>query len=256
VDEVLADLGAIVRKRLEKWPAQWEGYHWPGYTYEHTLRVRNLALRLARETGADELTVELAALLHDIEKPTGRDHAAAGAETARRLLQERDVPPETVERVASAIGSHAGDNTPEHPVENLVLGDADLIDANFGLVGVWRFVTIRAGHGASIEETVNGFEEWLPKKDALMDLLNTEQGMDVAHRRRTRMHRFCADVQAAMESEAIASGLLAMLQHINARHRRGSISQQLPQLCLIAECAGDGAVQACERLRAEAAGEA
>ena len=47
--ELITDLENVVRDRLADWPSGWEGYHWPGYTYEHTLRVRALALRLARD---------------------------------------------------------------------------------------------------------------------------------------------------------------------------------------------------------------
>ncbi|MGC9318873.1 MAG: HD domain-containing protein [Armatimonadota bacterium] len=250
------DIEEIVRDRLAHWPPQWEGYHWPGYTWEHTLRVRNLALRLAREEGADRTVVDLAALLHDIEKPLGRDHAAAGARWARRELLARGVHETLAGRVASAIGSHAGDNTVRHPIENLVLGDADLIDANFGLVGVWRFITIRAGHGATVPETVQGFHDWLPRKDELLSLLHTESGMTVAEERRERMHRFCADVEQALADEK-TRGVVALVEHINARHARGSIFEQLPDLRRIAQQSdGPRAVAACRRLAEEAAGEA
>jgi len=255
-DELVASLEEIVRERLADWPAEWEGYHWPGYTYEHTLRVRNLALRLGEEAGADAEVVEPAALLHDIEKRAGREHAAAGAVVARRLLVERGVDPELSERIVSAIATHAGDNTPDHPVENLVLGDADLIDANFGLVATWRFITIRAGHGATVAETVGGMPEWLPKKDALLELLHTDHGRAVAHDRTARMHAFCADLAGEAADGQAGWGLVALARHINAEHARGSIIDQLPALRRIAGDAGDRAVQACERLADEVAGRA
>jgi len=112
VDELTREFEAIVRSRLADWPAQWEGYHWPGYTWEHTLRVRDLALRLAGEMGAAPEVVGLAALLHDIEKAAGREHAAVGAEETARLLAERAVDPELSARVVDAIATHAGGNTP------------------------------------------------------------------------------------------------------------------------------------------------
>jgi uncharacterized protein len=254
--EIIDELEQIVRGRLESWPEQWEGYHWPGYTWEHTLRVRNLALRLAGEAGADEEIVEVAAILHDIEKPVGRDHAHVGAETARALLGERGVSEEMAERVVDAIDSHAGDNTPEHPMENLVLGDADLIDANFGLVGTWRFITIRAGHGSTVEETIEGFRDWLPRKDELMALLNTDEGRAVALERREWMHQFCAGAEEALRDAGVGRGLLAMIEHINARHERGSMFEQLPELREIARRKGDGAVTACRRLESEMQGRA
>ncbi len=256
MEQIITELEQIVRGRLENWPEQWEGYHWPGYTWEHTLRVRDLALRLADEAGADAYVVELAAVLHDIEKPIGREHAPVGAETARGLLAERPLDPDIAERVVSVIASHAGGNTPEHPVENLVLGDADLIDANFGLVGTWRFITIRAGHGSTVEETVRGFRDWLPRKDELLGLLNTEQGRAVAADRREQMHGFCASVEEAFDAGALGQGLMALVQHINAEHARGSILAQLPRLRQIAEAADDGALEAYQRLVDEVEGRA
>jgi uncharacterized protein len=254
--QIIEELETIVRERLENWPEQWEGYHWPGYTWEHTLRVRNLALRLAREAGADAEVVELAAILHDIDKPVGREHAHAGADTARALLEEREVSDELCERVVDAIDSHAGDNTPAHPVENLVLGDADLIDANFGMVGTWRFITIRAGHGSSVTETIEGFKDWLPRKDELTDLLNTDEGRAVARDRREWMHQFCAAAQEALGDDTVGRGLLAMIEHINGHYQRGSIVEQLPDLRAIAESTGDGALSAWRRLEAEVEGRA
>lgn len=255
--ELIADLEALVRERLANWPSKWEGYHWPGYTYEHTMRVRNLALRLAREAGADERVVELAALLHDIEKPAGAEHAAAGAVEAARLLAERNVEPALAERVCHAIATHAGSNTPEHPLENRVLGDADLIDANFGLVATWRFITIRAGHQGAVEETVAAMPEWLPRKNELMGLLTSEVGLAVARERSARMHRFCADLARAMAGGDSEDGLTRMVAHINAHYERGSLGEQLPELRELARAARDPvALSACDRLEAEASGKA
>ncbi len=253
----VAEIEDIVRARLADWPATWEGYHWPGYTWEHTLRVRNLALRLAAEIGADARVVELAALLHDIEKVAGREHAAAGAKTAERLLAEFDLPADLIARVADAIATHAGDNTPDHPAENLALGDADLIDANFGLVGVWRFITIRAGHGAGVEETILAMGEWLPRKDALLELLNTDAGRAVALDRTARMREFCTDLAAALANGPAGAPLVALARHINAHCARGSIIDQLPALRAIAtEADHESARAAIERLADEAAGRA
>jgi len=256
-ETLVADIERIVRDRLADWPAAWEGYHWPGYTWEHTLRVRDLALRLAGEIGADREVVELAALLHDIDKAAGREHAAVGAETAARLLAERSMPIDFTARVVDAIATHAGGNTPGHPAENLALGDADLIDANFGLVGVWRFITIRAGHGTGVEETIAAMGEWLPKKDVLLELLNTDAGRAVALDRTARMREFCADLAAALADGPADAPLLALARHINAHCARGSISDQLPALHAIAAQADHaGAQAAVARLADEAAGRA
>jgi len=256
VQDLIADLGQIVHERLGDWPADWEGYHWPGYTWEHTLRVRALTLRLAREAGADESVLALAALLHDIEKQVGRGHALAGARTAERLLRARGVEEELVERVCFAIATHAGENTPEHPLENRLLGDADLIDANFGLVGTWRLLTIRAGHGSTPPEAVAAIPDWLPKKRELVGRLHTDVARAVARERVQTMERFCRRLTTVFEEGSEAEGLREMVCLIHAQHRRASLAEQLPALREIGQRRGDAQVlAACARLQAEIAGE-
>ena len=142
-------------------------------------------------------------------------------------------------------------------MENQVLGDADLIDANFGLVAVWRFITIRAGHQSSPEETVAAMAEWLPRKDELMRLLNTGPGIAVARERSACMHRFCQDLAAAFAEELAVEGLREMVRYINANCERGSLEAQLPRLReLVVEADDSIALTACERLKAEMGGEA
>jgi len=254
LQDLTAELEVIVYDRLGNWPPAWEGYHWPGYTWEHTLRVRDLALRLAREEGADAEVVALAALLHDIEKRVGKEHAAAGAVEAERLLAQRGVAPELTERVRFAIETHAGGNTPHHPAENLALGDADLIDANFGLVGVWRFITIRAGHGTLPEETVAAMPEWLPKKDELLGLLNTDSGRAAAAERSAAMRAFCGQLAEAYRNGEVGEELREMVGYINANHERGSLIAQMPGLRALAGSSDPVAVAACERLAREMVG--
>ena len=254
--DLILQVERLVRERLTNWPPQWEGFHWPGYTYDHTFRVRNLALALGAREGADQEVVELAALLHDITKPLGKDHARLGAEEAARVLGSLGCESELVERVHYAIATHSGDNTPYHPIENRVLGDADLIDANFGLVATWRFITIRAGRQSALEETIAGMAEWLPRKDELISLLRSEAGLAVARERSATMHRSCADVAEAFRGPNTATyGLAQMVQYIAATYERATLSSQIPAIRQAA--AGEASVlAACERLEAEMSGEA
>jgi len=246
----------IIADRLANWPPQWEGFHWPGYTHEHTYRVRNLALALGAQEGADPGVVEPAALLHDIAKAQGREHARIGAEEADHILHDLSVEDRLRTRIVDAIALHSGDNTADHPIENLVLGDADLIDANFGVVATWRFITIRAGHAMPLAETISSMAEWLPKKDELQALLLTDAGRSCAAERSRTMHRFCQDVAAAYDGlGAERSGLRTIVEHIAAHYERANLQEQLGQLAAVV--AGDAEAEAvCQRLRAEAAGEA
>ncbi|MBI4979072.1 MAG: HD domain-containing protein [Spirochaetes bacterium] len=246
----------IIAARLQNWPPQWEGFHWPGYTYEHTMRVRNLALTMAGTEGADPHVVGLAALLHDISKSVGKDHAHVGADEAARTLHAFKLPDDLVQRVHHVIYTHSGENTREHPVENRVLGDADLIDANFGLVAAWRFITIRAGRGGAVEETIAGMNEWLPKKDELMSLLRSDAGVAVARERSTAMHRFCTSLADAFAlPEERNNGMKKMVAYIAAQYERASLSAQMPEIRRLAESGGGSdMLAACNRLEEEMAG--
>lgn len=115
----------------------------------HIWRVRNLALRLAREEGIVEGlgVVELAALLHDIAdwKYAGGDETA-GPRAARAWLEglraERlKVDAAVVDHVCDIIDrlsfKGAGVPTPMPTLEGKVVQDADRLDA-IGAIGVAR----------------------------------------------------------------------------------------------------------------------
>ena len=65
---VLRELDALVRDTYQLWDHEWVGFSWRNYTYDHVQRVRNLALSLAAEEGADLRVVDFASILHDVTK--------------------------------------------------------------------------------------------------------------------------------------------------------------------------------------------
>jgi putative nucleotidyltransferase with HDIG domain len=158
VETIIQAIEALVKRELSDWPAEWVSFYWPGYTYEHTLRVRTLARAMARQMGADEGLVEVAALLHDIAKPDGEPHAQIGAQRAERILLELGLESQLCNRVCDAIRAHITPD-PAGPVENLILSDADGIDAHYGYVSITRYTTIRAHRGLTVEEMIKGGEE-------------------------------------------------------------------------------------------------
>jgi uncharacterized protein len=256
MERIYAELEKLVRARLEDWPREPQGYHWPGYTYDHTLRVVKLATWMARRLDADVQIIRFAALLHDIRKDAGRDHAKVGAAEVRRILAGYDLAPHFVSAVAHAIECHSGDNTPEHPVENLCLGDADLIDANFGLVATWRFITIRSHGGQELGDTIEAMAEWLPKKDALTERLNTTLGHQIAARRSERMHWFCTRLLAAQIEGEDDDGLLWLARYVHNNAARGRLGEQLAVInCGEAGELPEAAEAVVKMLLAEAAGQ-
>lgn len=249
----------LVSERLRAWPEGWEGYHWPGYTWEHTQRVRSLALTLADREGADPQVVELAALLHDIRKADGHAHAETGAREADQILRDLAAPAALRKRVRSAIANHAGLHSVSTNAEDLCLADADLMDANLGLVGVWRYVTIRAGHGVDLQETVRALGDWMTQKITILESLRTRSGRELGRCRAARMRVFCEETVALARVAgrvAVIPGMLEMVRYIHEDCGRRLLTEELATWETIAgEIGADTEFAvACRALRAEVEG--
>jgi hypothetical protein len=135
------------------------------------------------------------------------------------------------------------------------LGDADLIDANFGYVATWRFITIRAGREGELQETIDQMIEWLPKKDELMGLTRSASGLAVAKERSVAMHQWCGEIREAFNGHsAELPGLRRLIEYVASDYHRASLQAQLAALDGV--IAGDAAAgAACRRLAAEVNGE-
>jgi len=127
-----------------------------GHGMEHTIRVYNTCLELAKEIPNLDLEVlEYAALLHDIggrkeiQDKTGKtDHALVGAEMAEKILRETGLPEEKIKHIQDCIISHRykTENQPK-TIEAKILFDADKLDT-IGAIGIARaFVWIGNNRG-------------------------------------------------------------------------------------------------------------
>ena len=228
--DVVRSLEDLVESELSGWPAEWEGFHWPGYTYEHTLRVRNLSLSMARRLGADERLVELAALLHDIGKPEGEPHGDAGAERAEKVLLELGIEADSRSRVSHMIRTHVAPD-PAYPVENLVLSDADFIDANFGYVAFTRYITIRASRGHTVGEMIAGAGDWLLRSDAKREKVITALGHAIARERLGRMQYFLESLHQDLANKADGKGpAIGIARYLTADAHLPSLFRQVEQM--------------------------
>ena len=107
----------------------------PRYRWEHTLRVTNLGVQIARAEDANLEHVVLGCLLHDVawfdQMENYKDHGRLGARVSRPFLTELGLPPEDVEAICYAVAVHVDDKADfEHPVtlESKVVSDADNVD--------------------------------------------------------------------------------------------------------------------------------
>ena len=113
-----------------------------GHDWWHVNRVYKLACQIARFEDADEYTVALAALLHDIAdwKFHGGDDSV-GPKVAQQWLDELGVDNEIIEQVCRIIKEvsfkGAGVEDSVSSLEAKVVQDADRLDA-LGAIGIGR----------------------------------------------------------------------------------------------------------------------
>jgi len=108
-------------------------------------RVYKLALRLARELNepVDLDVLRAAALLHDVARAMEdegivEDHAKAGAQIAREVLERLGFPREKIEEVAYCIEVHRfRSGVKPRTLEAQILQDADRLDM-LGAIGIAR----------------------------------------------------------------------------------------------------------------------
>ncbi len=141
------------------------------HSLEHTIRVTNTCIDIAKRLGASIDTLLTAALFHDVgraeEEKTGGSHADISAELAKEYLEKQnkyDMIPE----VYDAIKSHRF-STKIQPKfkEGKILKDADALDA-LGIIGLYRVISYSAERSVDMRKTNMHFHEKLLTLPSLM----------------------------------------------------------------------------------------
>jgi len=199
----------------ERWAKEKLGGDSSGHDWWHIERVRNMALRLANETGADAFVCEMAALLHDLadEKLFGDEQQ--GLRDIRVWLEAQDVPPVTADHIVAIIANlsfKGGGRSGMPTLEGRVVQDADRLDA-LGAVGIARTFAYSGWKGQPMHDptlpprtsmtaeeyrsgkstAVNHFYEKLLK---LKSLMNTEEARAIAEERHRYMESFLERFEA------------------------------------------------------------
>lgn len=184
----------FLREQFEK-PAYFQ--HNPkqkNYRFEHSVRVANIAAKIARAEGMDEELMTIAGLLHDVgygqDFPDDYDwnnHGRDGERIARPFLETLGLSDAQVNDICYAIAIHVDDKADfewERTAFSETVGDADNID---------RFDTYR------IYETVKykGFDEL--DLDGRIEWLRTR----LEQLERLRDFRFSTETAHALWSEKL-----------------------------------------------------
>ena len=199
----------LISRAAEYVRAKFEN-EYSGHDWFHTLRVFKAATRIAEAEGADVETVQLAALLHDVDDRKLSPETCANKDNARAFLAENGVDERRIDLICRIIGEISfSEGCVPSTLEGKCVQDADRLDA-IGAVGIARAFAYGGNHNrlmyhpdiapnlnmtkeeysASKSTTLNHFYEKLFR---LADMMNTETARLIAHERDAYMRGFVAE---------------------------------------------------------------
>ena len=192
-----------------------------GHDYYHTIRVYKLATNIAKQENADVKTVQLAALLHDVDDIKLSPDTYVTKKNAVDFMTINKIDGKRIEAVCKIIDevSFAGaDSVVPDTIEGKCVQDADRLDA-IGAIGIARTFAYGGSRGRKIYDpeikpkigmnkdeyqknqnapSVNHFYE---KLFLLKDMMNTAEGKKLAEHRHKVMEKFLEEFMIEWEGE-------------------------------------------------------
>lgn len=207
---IIDDAQEFVRKVFEN--------DYSGHDYFHTLRVYNMAVRIASQENADMPVVQLAALLHDVDDIKLSPETHENKDRAAVFLKEHNLPREIIKTVCDIIDEvsfRGKDSVVPKTVEGKCVQDADRLDA-LGAIGIARAFAYGGNHNRVIHNpdiapdmdmnaeeyhnhvstTINHFYEKLFR---LSKLMNTDAAKRIAEQRENYMRTYISEFLSEWE---------------------------------------------------------
>ena len=167
-----------------------------GHDFDHTLRVFHMATRLATEEGADLETVQLAALLHDVDDRKLSPDTYEGKLRARNFLEENGVQEDRIVEIIHIIShiSFSAQLPPPESIEGKCVQDADRLDA-LGAIGIARTFAFGGSRGRRLHDPEGidpnaSVQHFYDKLLRLKDSMHTSTGRRLAEQRDQYMRSF------------------------------------------------------------------
>ncbi len=177
-----------------------------GHDYYHTMRVYRTAVQIAREEGADQQIVALAALLHDVDDRKLSPETCEGKDRAKVFLHRNGVSKEQTDRIIqiiSEISFSTGCGMPS-TLEGRCVQDADRLDA-IGAIGVARAFAYGGSRGRAMHDPAGcddstTIAHFYQKLLLLKGLMTTETGSKLAQKRDSYLRGFLQEFLEEWES--------------------------------------------------------
>lgn len=179
-----------------------------GHDWWHIFRVRNLALKISEHEGGERFTIEMAALLHDLDDwKLQTDNNASKAEVWLKQMDVEAAQQEKILQVISEVSFKGAEvETATTSKEAKIVQDADRLDA-IGAIGIARTFAYGGNknrlmydpsippvmhnsfddYKKSTAPTINHFYE---KLLLLKERLNTSAALQIANERHVFMETF------------------------------------------------------------------
>lgn len=192
-----------------------------GHDYYHTIRVYKLASKIAKQENADVKTVQLAAMLHDVDDIKLSPDTYAAKKNAVDFMTANKLDGKRIEAVCKIIDeiSFAGtDSVVPSTIEGKCVQDADRLDA-IGAIGIARTFAYGGSKGRKIYDPEikpkigMSKEEYQKNQDStsinhfyeklllLKDMMNTTEGKKLAEHRQAVMQEFLNEFMIEWEGE-------------------------------------------------------